>query len=95
MDRIASRGPTCAAIAQKGRELLAAGQITFFVWQEGNAGGYGHRNTGIQIEAAYPQLYDEPNSSFEKVLVHEIEHVLGFGHVDNAGLHTPHCELCG
>jgi hypothetical protein len=96
LDAIAARGAECAAIAQKGRELLASGQIQFFVPLEGDAGGYGHRNTGIQLNEASVRLYGTVGSSFEATLVHEIDHVLGFhDHIDAAGLQTPHMAQCG
>jgi len=77
LNRITERGEACAILAQKGRELLASGQITFFAPEGTDAGGYGHRNTGIQLDAGFPAYYDYPDSRFEKVLVHEIDHVLG------------------
>lgn len=95
LDNIAARGGACLLVAQTGRELLAAGQITFYVAQEGDTGGYGHRNTGIQLDAAYAQWYDHPDSGYEKALVHEIDHVLGFDHIDAAKLETPHSVQCG
>lgn len=95
LDEIAKRGEECAAIAQQGRDLLAAGRLSFFVWQEGDAGGYGHRNTGIQLDEAGARLYGTFGSNFEETLVHEIDHVLGYEHIDNAGLETPHTAQCG
>ena len=95
LDAIATRGEECAQVAQKGRDLLASGQITFFVWKQGDAGGYGHRNTGIQLEEAYARLYGTTGSTFERALVHEVDHALGSGHVDLAGLETPHTAQCG
>lgn len=96
LDAIATRGEVCAAIAQTGRELLASGRITFFVGQEGDAGGYGHRNTDIQLDESFPRLYGTAGSSFERILVHEIDHFRGFlGHIDSAGLETPNMAQCG
>jgi hypothetical protein len=95
LDQIATRGEECAAIAQRGRDLLATGQITFFVWQEGGSGGYGHRNTGIQLDEGYARHYGTQGSRFERVLVHEIDHYLGHGHIDSSGLETPHTAQCG
>lgn len=95
LDAIATRGEACAAIAQKGRELLATGQITFFIWQEGDSGGYGHRNTGIQLNRDSARLYGTSGSTFEHLLVHEIDHVLGFGHLDSQPTETPHTSQCG
>jgi hypothetical protein len=95
LDEISRRGEECVLVAQRGRELLAAGQIRFFDWREGEAGGYGHRNTGIQLDSNYPTLYGTEGSGFERVLVHEIDHVLGYGHTDSAGLDTPHTAQCG
>jgi hypothetical protein len=95
LDRVAQRGGDCLLIAQRGRELLAAGQIRFFEWQEGDAGGYGHRNTGIQLDADYARLYTPEAPYFERVLVHEIDHVLGYSHLEGQPLETPHTALCG
>ena len=95
LDAIALRGPECAAIAQKGRELLASGWITFFVWQEGDPAAYGNPNTGIQLDEAFARLYSTGGSNFERTLVHEIDHVLRLGHIDAAQLETPHTAQCG
>lgn len=98
LDRIAERGPECALIAQKGRELLASGDIRFFVWQEGDPGGYGHRNSGVQIDVDLVNHWDpvgNPYGGYEKMLVHEIDHVLGYDHLDATKTSTPHTALCG
>lgn len=97
LDRIAARGPECAVVVQTGRDLLARGEIRFFVGQPGDAGGYGHPNTGIQLEVGLVTYYDpsDPGSLFEHHLVHEIDHVLRLGHVDPANLETPHTAACG
>lgn len=96
LDAIAARGSQCAAIAETGRDLLAGGQIRFFAWQEGDAGAYGHRNTGIQINDGTVRLYGTPGSDYEGTLVHEIDHVLGFvDHIDDAGQLTPNMAQCG
>jgi hypothetical protein len=96
LDQIAQRGDACAVVAERGRELLARGQIGFFVWQQGDSGGYGHRNTGIQLDEALVRFYGTQGSIFERTLVHEIDHVLGFlGHIDSGGTETPHTAQCG
>lgn len=95
LDRIAMRGEECAQVAREGRALLLSGRITFFVWQQGDTGGYGHRNTGIQLDEALARLHGTPGSIFEEVLVHEIDHVLGLGHLDSFSLETPHSARCG
>jgi hypothetical protein len=96
LDQIAQRGDVCAEIAETGRGLLASGRITFFVWQQGDAAGYGHRNTDIQLNSDSARLYGTPGSTFEHILVHEIDHFRGFlGHIDAAGYETPNTAQCG
>jgi hypothetical protein len=96
LDRIAERGDACVMVAELGRDLLARGKIQFFVWQEGDSGGYGHRNTGIQLDEALVRFYNTTGSILEHNLVHEIDHILGFlGHLDAAGAETPHTAQCG
>jgi hypothetical protein len=97
LDRIGTRGAECAALAQKGRDMLAAGQLLFFTWTEGDAAGYGHPNTGIQIAAQMVAHYDplQPDQDLEHTLVHELDHVFRRDHVDSAGMETPNTALCG
>jgi hypothetical protein len=97
LDRIEIRGPECAELAQKGREMLAAGELRFFEWIEGDAAGYGHPNTGIQIAAGIVTRYDplQPDPDFENVLVHELDHVFRRDHIDAGGDNTPNTALCG
>lgn len=97
LDRIAARGSECAALAQIGRDLIARGGIKVFIWQSGDAGAYGHPNTGIQLDADLIRLYDpihSPGGSLEHHLVHEIDHVIRLGHIDAAELETPHTAAC-
>lgn len=97
LDRIAQRGAECALIAQRGRELLAAGEIRFYLWTNERATGYGHANTGIQLAEQLLDRYDPlaPDQDFEHVLVHELDHVFRRDHIDGDGWNTPSTALCG
>jgi hypothetical protein len=96
LDRIAARGAECAILAQKGREMLAAGEILFFIWTVGYDAGYGHPNTDIQIAAGMVARYDplQQDPDFEHVLVHELDHMFRREHIDSSGWDTPNTALC-
>jgi hypothetical protein len=98
LDRIAQRGPECEILAQKGLEMLQAGEIRFFTWTEGDDSGYGHPNSDIQIAAQMVARYDPllEDQDFEHVLVHELDHVFRRDHIDPPyNWHTPNTALCG
>lgn len=97
LDRIAARGAECAVLAQKGREMLANGELRFFVWMQGDDAGYGHPNTGIQIAAQVLARYDplQPDQDFEHVLVHELDHVFRRDHLEGDTWNTPSTAQCG
>lgn len=97
LDRISTRGPECAVLAQRGREMLAAGTIRFFTWMQGDDAGYGHPNTGIQLASQMAARYDpsQADQDFEHVLVHELDHVFRRDHLEGQTWHTLNTALCG
>jgi hypothetical protein len=98
LSKIEQRGEVCATLAQTGRALLASGKIRFYVYQAGDATGYGHPNTDIQIVQDVIARYNPalPAQDFEHILVHEIDHVLRLEHIDPpTNWHTPHTAQCG
>jgi hypothetical protein len=97
LDRIAARGAECAVLAQKGREMLAAGAIRFYSWTKGDEAAYGHPNTDIQIGAQIVGRYDpsQPDQDFEHILVHELDHMFRRDHIEGQTWHTPNTALCG
>lgn len=92
LNRIEMRSSSCAEIANKGRELLAAGKIRFFHHKAayGDTAGWGNVGYGVLLEIEY-WLFDHFTDkdrlgrNFDTGLAHEIEHAMGRTHIDTNG----------
>lgn len=96
--RIAQRGPDCATIAQKGSELLASGELRYYTWTQGDAGGWGRPDFGAMLADFWADNYatviSPDGRNLDQVLAHEVEHTMGLQHIDAGGYETPHSHLC-
>src|SRR5690606_36632419 len=106
LNRIEQRGPECAVIAARGRELLGWGLLRYYPHKShygflglGSPGdNYGVVTSDLLVE----QYYEDGMLGWiglDWSLSHEIEHTLGRGHATNedgseSKAHTPHSRLC-
>jgi hypothetical protein len=100
LDRITLRGGECENIAAVGRNLLASGKIRYYQYVEsvhGDFGGWGGPDIGAILDSAWVDDFGGTATgarNFDLKLIHEIEHVMGRGHIDNLGIDTPNSSQC-
>ena len=101
--------PTCAALAQRGFDLLNEGYIHVYDGNDsefsniGGAAPQGGTDYWIAISNAWTDAYyDKYHTSSENeprdlqgVLAHELDHTFGQGHTDPKGYDTPNSLACG
>lgn len=98
LDRMEQRGPECANLAAQGRLLLGQDRLQVFAPVTGDAGGWGSPTIGVLVADYWIDQFSTTvsadNRNLDHTLSHEIEHVLGREHIDQAGYETPNSRTC-
>ncbi|GAA5521641.1 hypothetical protein Asal01_01584 [Fodinibius salicampi] len=93
LDNIEQRGSDCAAIAQKGKQLLNEYGLRYYPGGNFSFGGRGHPSMGVLLDELWLNYYgdntvkmtdvdgSEIKVNLEYGLVHEIEHAMGKNHI--------------